>query len=321
MEDSKLFPPAPDFLCSERSERIDGDDVLPSVIFTCTLPPTSQRSLEFVCREPSCGALLPTENNIIIDEDAEAPMDPNFFDDGYTLAGRTGFQVWTGTRIMIETLLWKLRTNKDNFTRLSYWQDRIREGANILELGAGVGVVGCSLAAVGAHVLMTDLPTLVDNSLEPNLERNRDATPSDKTCPTWLEPNGARIGQGWAAATAVDWKQPLDEQLSKEQSEHVDLIIASDCVFLVGMLRSLLDTVATVFERSLSRQPSLLLSFQRRDASDGDESESFTTVNRVISEVKARTWSIECLAWRPVVVGDDTSEVFVFEILPNASAP
>ena len=53
---------------------------------------------------------------------------------------------------------------------------------------------------------------------------------------------------------------------------------------------------------------------------EGDDSKSFTTVNRVISEVKARHWAIECLAWYPVVVGQDTSEVFVFEILPFASA-
>eukprot|EP00977_Amphora_coffeiformis_P005883 scaffold1248_cov170-Amphora_coffeaeformis.AAC.2 len=290
MEESKLFPPVPDFYCSERSERIDPEDVVPSVIFRCTLPshaPTKnqqqQQSLEFVCREPSCGALLPTEHNITLDEQAdEAPMDPNFFDDGYTLAGRTGFQVWTGTRILMEALLfWRSATTTtttttsekyDTWTRLGYWHDRIRQGANIVELGAGVGVVGTSMAAVGAHVLLTDLPTLVENSVQPNLERNRVADSpmplEETTCPpTWLGPQGVPIGQG-----------------------------------------------------SHTRQPSLLLSFQRRDSKDGDESKSFTTVNRVISEVKAREWSMDCLAWRPVVVGDDKSEVFVFEIIPNASA-
>ena len=339
MDESKLFPPVPDFYCSERTERIDQDDVLPSVIFSCTLPgfadrgsrtPQNQRpNLEFVCREPSCGALLPTEDKIVLDEEAEAPMDPNFFDDEYTLAGRTGFQVWTGTRIMIETLLWtpsvttKATTSEeDSWERLHYWHDRIREGANVIELGAGVGVVGCSMAFVGARVLITDLPTLVENSVEPNLQRNRRTTiPSDGTHPTWLGSSSVPIGEGRAATTAINWKQPLVGQLSPAQSEQIDLIVASDCVFLVEMLMSLLNTVEVMFKRSSSRQPSLLLSFQRRDSKDGDESKSFTTVNRVISEVKAKNWSIECLAWRTVVVGDDNSEVFVFEIRPNASAP
>jgi hypothetical protein len=115
---------------------------------------------------------------------------------------------------------------------------------------------------------------------------------------------------------SLDWsQQPLEDQfMSVEQMEQVDLVIASDCVFLVDMLRMLLDTVSIVFQRSMVRRPSLLLSFQRRDAKDGDDSESFTTVNRVIREVQAKNWSMECLAWRPVVVNEETTEVFVFEI-------
>ena len=87
----------------------------------------------------------------------------------------------------------------------------------------------------------------------------------------------------------------------------------------VEMLQALLSTAADIFQRSAARHPTLILSFQRRDAKDGDDSKSFTTVNRIIAEVKARDWAIECLAWYPVVVGEDTSEVFVFEILPVAT--
>ena len=340
MEESKRHSPVSGFCCSERFERIHEDDVVPAVLFVCNLPPVSKEdedidhhhasnaTLEFVCREPSCGALLPSETKVVIGEEAELPMDPNFFDQGYTLAGRTGFQVWTGTRIMIETLLWK-DADKNANGKIQYWQKRIRDGANILELGAGVGVVGCCLAASGGNVLLTDLPTLVENSVQPNLKRNQTKitwqtdNALSESCPDWLkfqEENGVRIRKGWAATTAVDWKVPIDEQLSFEQSSHVDLIVASDCLFLVEMLEMLLSTVAAVFDRSTARQPALLLSFQRRDPKDGDESRSFTTVNRVITEVKARRWSIECLAWYPVVVAEDsTSEVFVFEILPSTS--
>ena len=128
--------------------------------------------------------------------------------------------------------------------------------------------------------------------------------------------NAVSIQNGWAAATPLDWNQPIENQLTdKQKSARVDLIVASDCVFLVSMLTALLDTVADLF--TLSPNASLLLSFQRRDAKDGDESTLFTTVNRVIHEVKARNWSIECLAWRPVVVGNETSQVFVFEVQAN----
>jgi hypothetical protein len=90
------------------------------------------------------------------------------------------------------------------------------------------------------------------------------------------------------------------------------------------MLSSLLSTVQSIFKASSRNNPSLILSFQRRDAKDGEGSVAFTTVNGVIDAVKDRGWSIECLAWRPVTVRkesdgavtDDESEVFLFEIKP-----
>lgn len=227
---------------------------------------------------------------------------------------------------MIETLLWTSKRGEQNSSsaRIQHLQECIRNGnTNILELGAGVGVVGCCLAAAGGHVLLTDLPTLVEHSVRPNLERNRniDTDVKQTECADWLKFQGAavQIGTGWAATTAIDWKEPLDKQLSHTQSQEVDLIVASDCVFLVEMLQALLSTVSEIFHQSAARQPALILSFQRRDAKDGDDSKSFTTVNRVIAEVKARGWTIECLAWYPVVVGNDKSEVFLLEILPVAT--
>ena len=134
-------------------------------------------SLEFACREPSCGALLPNETAVHRNDDAceyyYYQVDPNFFDAGYTLAGKTGFQVWTGARFLLETLLWP--NNKMDGKRLQYWQESLVD-MNILELGAGVGVVGMSLASMGANVLLTDLPTLVEHAVEPNLIRNATTT-------------------------------------------------------------------------------------------------------------------------------------------------
>ena len=52
------------------------------------------------------------------------------------------------------------------FGRLRHWQERLQQtsahnngnGLNILEVGAGMGVVGKCLASAGGNVLMTDLP-------------------------------------------------------------------------------------------------------------------------------------------------------------------
>ena len=81
------------------------------------------------------------------------------------------------------------------------------------------------------------------------------------------------------------------------------------------MLDALLNTVEQLFAQN--PMATLLLSFQRRDTVEGDDSPMFTTVDRVVSQVEARQWAIECLAWRPIVLTKEnnvTKEVFVFEI-------
>jgi hypothetical protein len=294
--------------------------------------------LNFHCREPSCGALQGDEIPAVWDTKEEelehyGIVDPNFFDEGYTMAGATGFKVWTGTRLLIETLGWP-QPSIDG-CRLLNIQQCLVNGANVIELGAGVGVVGTYLSYMGANVLLTDLPTLVKHAIRPNLVRNALSSSNNddycmKTlCPSWLQHpthGGLKIGKGWAACTPLDWTIPIHEQLSMDRIKAVDFIVASDVVFLLSMLDSLLHTVATMFEESSSlpgRMKTFILSFQRRDAQDGEESSSFTTVNTILKAIQDRGWKLECLSWRPVTVPketsdgktlDDLSEVFVFEI-------
>lgn len=313
---SLYLPPNPAFQCRESKS---GN----SILFICNLP--SGAEIEFATRSPSCGALHENEPSAQDDEEEEFCVDPNFFDTGYTMAGATGFTIWTGTRLLIESVCWSHENCTDKLREL---QARILN-ARVIELGAGVGVVGTYLAGCGADVLVTDLPTLVENAIDDNLERNKNGPDQiESSCnskpPLWLGSDSHRIGQGWAKSVPLDWTIPILQQLTPSQCQSIDIIIASDVVFLVSMLESLLDTVASLFETSFHNNPSFILSFQRRDSRDGDDSTSFTTVNRVIREVKKRGWSMDCLAWRPVNVlkekgvnvVKDESQVFVFEVRP-----
>jgi hypothetical protein len=72
-------------------------------------------------------------------------VDPNFFEQGYSLAGRTGFQVWAATRLMLECLLYPLDGDCDRLTTIQ--RDIQSSKKKILELGSGVGVVSLSIAA------------------------------------------------------------------------------------------------------------------------------------------------------------------------------
>lgn len=323
--------PVKGFRCGERIGAFDEELGYAPVIFQCnySLPfpsanelsssetSTTPRVLEFQSREPACGPLLPGEDTVKVDlnDQQDNFVDPNFFDAGYTLAGRTGFQIWTGTRLMIEALAWQCK--ETDSIQLQDIQEKIR-GSNIVELGSGVGVVGTYLsAACYTNTLVTDLPTLVENSLVPNLGRNKACLQETTPAPAWLQglscdPIRVHSKAGWISAATLDWQSPLHDQLSPTRLETIDFIIASDCVFLVSMLTSLLDTAASIWNASRNK-PQLLLSFQRRDAKDGDRSQSFTTVQRVRSEAEARGWVVQCLAWNLVWTKEEgKTEVYLF---------
>ena len=80
-----------------------------SVRFHCTL--TNGNMLIFRCQGRSVSVLVEKEESVrLVDDDDDddddcATMDPFFFDQGYMLAGSTGFQVWAGLRLLLETLI------------------------------------------------------------------------------------------------------------------------------------------------------------------------------------------------------------------------
>lgn len=377
---SLLLTPNPSFKCAENiqplrndSHDYDSDEEVGRVEFTCVIPSPNCNSekkvdtnttldaatttLKFRCRDQSVGFLLSNEASASDDQEnldsCHEAMDPNFFDTGYTLAGRTGFQIWAGSRVMMEILLcWpssmespsrRLVFCNDTNGRIEKYQKLIANGVKILELGSGVGVVGTSLAAMGGQVLMTDLPTLVDYSLKPNIVANTTKSNSSSIStekvskdeshvgkkenwkeilpPSWLGVEAASIHQGWASTTALDWTKNVRDQLTPEQIDDIRIIVSCDCVWLVSMLDGLLDSVATIFNASKSDDITFLMSFQRRDTEEGNESTTFTTVERVLSSVEARGWKLNCLAWRHVLVKGENDwkeekKVFVFEIKP-----
>lgn len=112
MTDPSKFRPSPtEFQCGEELEESAETIGKSGVTFFCTLPKgkaiDTQHSsgtlddsrLRFCCRDRSCGVLESQEAAITNDEfeatQNATAVDPFFFDAGYTLAGRTGFQVWS----------------------------------------------------------------------------------------------------------------------------------------------------------------------------------------------------------------------------------
>ena len=164
------------------------------VTFHITLPTQTVR-LNFYCRDRSSGVLLPTESALSTKDEGDNMNDPFFFEKGFYLEAKTGFQPWPGSRLMIEAF-----TCMKN-ERMTYWQKRLTSNdLDILELGAGIGLVGTCLAAAGANVLLTDLPVLVEHGIMGNLKRNK----------TYFD-------VGSAKAQVLDW---LNQYLSNYPMTH-----------------------------------------------------------------------------------------------------
>jgi len=203
-------------------------------------------------------------------------VDPNFFDDDYSVAATTGVcRVWEGAAVLVRHL-----------GECEALRARLR-GRRVLELGAGVGLCGLAAAAAGAHVLLTDLPAVVDEVLWENVRRNRRpredddrdgdrdgdgederrgeapaaatsraptttaSPPSSSSSSTW---SGATVpivgpGRGTAASQALDWTKPVAAQLESQSR------IARDALSRADAERAAGDAAAEAFWRRRADPP------------------------------------------------------------------
>lgn len=106
----------------------------------------------------------------------------------------------------------------------------------VLELGAGTGLVGLAMAGLGADVVLTDLPSICPN-LARNAQDNRETVES----------------RGGSVRTAIlDWMNPVlcdpylgNSAVSAEQPipDQFPLILAADSLYSADHPRMLVDTI------------------------------------------------------------------------------
>ncbi|XP_028030179.1 protein-lysine methyltransferase METTL21D-like [Bombyx mandarina] len=127
-------------------------------------------------------------------------------------------------------------------------------GLRVLELGAGLGVVGLTAATLGAQVTITDLPEAL-----PLIRLN-------------INENKSKIGSmgGYATAESLIW----GDQYSEIFNEEYDLIVLADCIYYEEAIEQLLITLQ-LLSRSLKKKPVIYLTQEIRD-----------------SEIQKRLWNL-----------------------------
>lgn len=95
-------------------------------------------------------------------------------------------------------------------------------GLKCVELGAGVGLVGLALAAMGAQVTITDVGKVL-----PLMQQNLAANGFDPA-------RGPQEGAGWAEAEELEWGKPgwMEGPVRRLAARGVDLVVAADCCYI-----------------------------------------------------------------------------------------
>ena len=166
------------------------------------------------------------------DPDADDGVDPCFFEADFTVAASTARLIWEGSWALVELL----RRERDS------WLRELVRGRRVLELGAGTGMLGLAAAAAGGHVLMTDVASMTEESLAPNVRAN---VAAGGGCPSWTGSDSA-VSSGSAAAQALDWLLPLEAQRHPVDVFAAEIVLAAECAWLEELVDPSVATLAAL---------------------------------------------------------------------------
>ena len=236
------------------------------------------------------------------DIDNEEGPDPYFFEADYSVAASTGMLMWEGSWSAIELLRRPAGGEGGEggeggdkggglgegdgegeggggdlgVGSAARWLQQLVRGRKVVELGSGIGLLGLCLAAAGGHVLLTDVPSVVECTLGPNVEASGPPHHADpQQLGGWRE--ARRVGPGSAAAQPLDWWKPIEEQRGENDPREAEVVVAAECVWLRELIEPFVKTVLALLRGP--QRPRCVLAFRDRST---ETSETFSSLKLVV---------------------------------------
>ena len=231
------------------------------------------------------------------DPDADDGVDPCFFEADFTVAASTARLIWEGSWALVELL----RRERDS------WLRELVRGRRVLELGAGTGMLGLAAAAAGGHVLMTDVASMTEESLAPNVRAN---VAAGGGCPSWTGSDSA-VSSGSAAAQALDWLLPLEAQRHPVDVFAAEIVLAAECAWLEELVDPFVATLAALL--APRRASVCIFAFRERARASSTCFVSGEEVLRRLGRAGCDVRRREAVAGRPGMeeaAGGNTTQIF-----------
>jgi len=143
-----------------------------------------------------------------------------------------------GTTVWDASIVWAKYVEKQSARRGEFVPSKTR-GKRVLELGAGMGLGGLAMCALGCDVVLTDraeVLELLQNNVDRNLPNRSPGTATSSDFSSGKEHFGTAI------VRPLHWGNAEELRALDPPFEYV---LCTDCVYQEGLCRPLVDTLAS----------------------------------------------------------------------------
>ena len=141
-----------------------------------------------------------------------------------------------GTTVWDASIVWTKYVEKQSAKRGEFATSRLR-GKRVLELGAGMGLGGIAMCALGCDVVLTDRKEVL-GLLQNNVDKNVPRRTPGNAVPSCLSADKEHFGH--ATVRPLHWGNQ-EELLALNPP--FDYVLCTDCVYQEDLCRLLVDTI------------------------------------------------------------------------------